>query len=67
MADYQGNRRGETFIYRRVTWPGMVEVGEYGQFYGGSVEKSAFSTIRESGTVSFRGGDAPDDPHLLRI
>ena len=67
MPDYQGNRRKETFLYRRVTWPGQIEMGEYRQFHGGSIEKSAFSTIRESGTVSFKGSDAPDDHDLLRI
>lgn len=65
--DYQGNRHGETFIYRKVTWPEQIEVSEFSQFYEGSIELSAFSTIKESGNVPFKGESAPDDHDLMRI
>lgn len=67
MTDYLGNRHNEKFVYRRVSWPGMVEGEEYRQFTGGSVEKSAFSDLKESGSVNYQGDTPPDDHDLLRI
>lgn len=67
MVDYFGNRHEEQFIFRRVSFPGQVEGEELAQVYGGSIESSAFSEIRESGSCDFEGDEAPSDLDLIRI
>lgn len=65
--DYQGNRHSERFTYRCVSWPLMVEYEEFPQITGGSIEKSAFTSVKESGSLSYAGEEAPDDRNLVRI
>lgn len=67
MVDYCGNRHDERFIFKRVSFPAQVEGEELAQIYGGSIESSAFSDIRESGTLDFIGSEEPDDHDLVRI
>ncbi|MDO4290271.1 MAG: hypothetical protein Q4C41_03460 [Eggerthellaceae bacterium] len=67
MVDYYGNRHDERFIYKRVSFPAQVEGEELQQICGGSLESSAFSDIRESGTLDFIGHSKPDDHDLVRI
>lgn len=67
MVDYYGNRHNERFTFRRVTWPEQVEAEELPMFIGGSVEKSAFSDLKESGSAEFDATERPDDHDLLRI
>lgn len=59
--------RDEEFIFRRVTWPGMVEAEDYGMFTGGSIELSALSQLRAQGSLDFAGDAMPDDHDLIRV
>lgn len=67
MVDYCGNRHDERFIYKRVSFPEQIEGEELTQIYGGSIESSAYSELRESGTLDFAGSEEPDDHDLVRI
>lgn len=72
MADWYGNRAGETYTYRRVIWsPGnpehFQEAGDYGNVTKGSAELSAFSDLKASCSFEFEGGAAPDTTDLVRI
>lgn len=67
MVDYCGNRHDERFLFKRVSFPEQIEGEELSQIYGGSIESSAYSEIRESGTLEFAGAEEPDDHDLVRI
>lgn len=62
---YDGYRR-ESFEFRSVTWPGFVEGGELGMFTGGSLELSALSDLRASGSLDFCGM-MPDGHDMVRV
>lgn len=66
MADWLGGRSGDRFFYRRVVWPTWEEAEEYGNATGGSVELSALSDTKASGSLDFYG-DAPPASDLLRV
>lgn len=65
--------RRESFEYARVRMPrgdgadAWNEVGSYGMFDGGSIELSASSALRSSGTLSFSGAEVPDTSDLVRV
>lgn len=67
MTDWFGRRRDERFVFRRVKWPSWEEAEEYGQITGGTVELSAFSDLKATGTLDFKGRTVPDDHDLIRI
>ena len=58
--------RQESYIYRRVTWPGLVEAEDYGMFTGGRLTHSALSQLRSQGTLDFSGSAIPDEHDLVR-
>lgn len=64
---WDGNRYGETWTFRRVTWPGLEESEDYGNVTGGSAELSALSDLRASCSFSFVGGDVPEVDDMVRI
>lgn len=57
--DWLGNRSGEAFTFRRVTWPDWLEAEDYGQMTGGSLELSAFSDLKVTATLAFEGDEPP--------
>lgn len=59
--------RDESFVFRRVTWPGFVEAEDYTMFTSGSIELSSLSQLRASGTLDFSGETMPDGGSLVRI
>ncbi len=59
--------RQESYIYRRVTWPGLVEAEDYGMFTGGRLTHSALSQLRSQGTLDFSGSAMPDEHDLVRV
>ena len=61
MADWHGNRSNERWIFRKVSWPNYVEGDEIWQATGGSIENSALSELRSSGSIDFEGASNPDD------
>lgn len=67
MANWHGNRHEETYTYKRVSWEGWQECEDYGTITEGSVELSAESELKVSGSFSFEGGEAPDVNDLMRI
>lgn len=66
MDEYLGNRHGERFIYRRVSWPDLREMGDYGTITSGSVELSALSTVKATCSFTFEG-EVPDTVDAVRI
>lgn len=59
--------RDESWSYRRVTWPGFEEAEDYSMFTGGSIELSALSQLRASGSLDFAGESLPSDHDLVRV
>lgn len=65
--DYYGNRSKEQFIFRRVSYPGFRELEDYESIYGGSIELSALSTLKVSGSLDFTGKAVPNDHDMVRV
>ncbi len=65
--DYFGNRSKEQFIFRRVSYPGFRELEDYESIYGGSIELSALSTLKVSGSLDFTGKTVPNDHDMVRV
>lgn len=65
--DYYGNRSKEQFIFRRVSYPGFRELEDYESIYGGSIELSALSTLKVSGSLDFTGKTVPNDHDMVRV
>lgn len=65
--DYFGNRSKEQFIFRRVSYPGFRELEDYESIYGGSIELSALSTLKVSGSLDFTGETVPNDHDMVRV
>lgn len=65
--DYYGNRSKEQFIFRRVSYPGFSELEDYESIYGGSIELSALSTLKVSGSLDFTGKTVPNDHDMVRV
>ena len=59
--------RDERVTYRRVTWPGLVEGEDVGCVTGGSLELSALSDLRSSGTAHYCSDEELDTDGLLRV
>lgn len=66
MANWLGNRRGNRFFYRRIVWPTWEEAEDYENATGGSLELSALSDTKASGSLDF-DGEIPNTSDLLRI
>lgn len=64
--DWLGSR-SEQLIYRRVVWPTMQEAEDYACITGGSLELSALSDLRASGSLDFSGGIVPNTHDLVRV
>lgn len=63
---YDGYRK-ESFVFRRVTWPGFAEAEDYQIFTGGSLSLSALSELRAQGTLDFAGDSLPNEHDLVRV
>ena len=66
MEQYLGNRHDERFTYRRVKWPELIEVEDYGYITSGKVDYSAFSTVKATCSFDFTG-ELPDTVDAVRI
>lgn len=66
MIDYTGSRL-ERLTYRRVMWPSMAIAEEYQGITGGSIELSAFSDLRASGSLAFDSEYMPSTHDLVQI
>ena len=62
-----GSRLHERFAFRRVSWPSMAESEDIWQIVGGSASLGAFTEIKASGTISYKGTSVPDDGDLVRV
>lgn len=67
MADWHGLRSDIEWVHRRVSWETWQEAEDYDNINGGSCEKSAFSNLKVSGTLSFDDGNPPDEIDPVRI
>ena len=65
--DFYGNRSKEQYIFRRVTYPGFEEKEDYENIQGGSIERSALSSLKVSGSLDFSGDIVPNDHDMVRI
>lgn len=65
MTDWFGDRSG-SYTFRRVKWPSWEEAEDYGNVTGGTIERSALSDVKDSGSLTFVG-DAPPNGDLVRI
>lgn len=65
MTDWFGSRSHRA-IYRRVRWPSWEEAEDYQCIKGGSIELSALSDLKASGSLSFIG-ETPESGDLIRI
>ena len=59
--DWFGNRKEESFEYRRVDRSDWSEGAAWPQVTGGTIELSALSDLKASGSLSFEGEAMPDD------
>lgn len=62
-----GSRLHERFTFRRVVWPSMAESEDIWQITGGSASLGAFTDLKASGTISYKGTSVPDDGDLIRV
>lgn len=64
---YTGHRDRERYEYKRLTWPGLVEVGEYGNVTGGHLDRASSSPVKESGSIEFYGKEHPSTRDAVRV
>lgn len=57
--DWFGNRKEESFEYRRVDRSDWSEGAAWPQVTGGTIELSALSDLKASGSLSFEGEAMP--------
>ena len=67
MVSWNGNRYNETFTYKKVLYPSMVEAEEYTDFVGGDIEYSLFTDLKCSGSLNVEGNEMPDMRNLVRV
>lgn len=65
--DWFGNRLREQYIYKRVSWSDWTEHEAYGYITSGSVELSADSNLKVTGSFAFEGYEIPDTNDLVRV
>ena len=64
---WHGNRTRERWTFRRVLWPSMEEADDFWQVTGGSASLSAFSDLKDSGSIDYKGTAVPDDNDCVRV
>lgn len=64
---WHGNRTAERWTFRRVTWPGMQEAEDFWQVTGGSASLSAFTDLKDQGSIDYKGQSVPDGNDLVRV
>ena len=64
---WNGNRHDEHFIYRRVAWLTWQEHEDYDFITKGSIEQSADSELKVTGSFDFEGYVLPNESDLIRI
>ena len=66
MTDLLGNRHQETYSYRKVDWSTWQDGEDLGNVMDGSIELSAFSDLKVSGSFTYKG-EAPEQDSIVRI
>lgn len=64
---WNGNRHDEQFIYRRVAWGTWQEHEEYDWITKGSIEQSADTELKVTGSFDFEGYVLPNESDLIRV
>lgn len=67
MIDYTSNRHNETYTYKRVSWGNWAEHEEYPWITDGSIEYSADSDLKVTGSFNFEGNELPNTSDMLRV
>lgn len=65
--NWYGNRHNEKYIFKRVSWDNWQEHNEYNYITTGSIEKSADTDLKVTGSFDFEGYDTPDPNDLVRV
>lgn len=65
--EWTGNRHNETYTYKRVAWSNWQEHEAYPWITSGSLEYSANSELKVTGSFDFEGLEVPDTSDLLRV
>lgn len=55
MADWTGPRYDAAWTYRRIKWGTWEDLGEYQQVSGMTLNRSAFDSLKASGSISYVG------------
>ena len=67
MVDYSGNRHNERYTYTRVGWDNWAEHENYPYITEGTLEYSASSDLKVTGSFTFEGNELPNTNDLLRV
>lgn len=67
MVDYLGNRHNEVYTYTRVSWDNWAEHENYPYITEGTLEYSADSDLKVTGSFTFEGSELPNTTDLLRV
>lgn len=62
-----GNRHAEKWTFRSVEWPSMAEGKDVWQITGGSANLGAFTDLKATGTVDFKGTEPMERGNLVRV
>lgn len=66
MADWKGARYDAGWLYRRIKWGTWDELGLYDNIESASINRSAFDTLKTSGSLKYFG-TAPDEVDALAL
>lgn len=66
MADWKGARYDAGWLYRRIKWGTWDELGLYDNIESASINRSAFDTLKTSGSLNYFG-TAPDEVDALAL
>lgn len=66
-VDWNGNRKNEEYIFKRVEWPNFQEHERYNYITKGSIELSTDADLKVTGSFDFEGYEIPDVNDLVRV
>lgn len=62
-----GNRSGEKWTFRSVSWPGFEEGRDVWQVTGGTASLGAFTDLKATGSIELKGDEAIERGNLIRV
>lgn len=67
LANFIGNRHGESYTFYRVSWQNWQEHETYDYILSGSVEYSTDTELKVTGSFEFEGYETPNVDDLIRL